>query len=190
MAAGDITNTVGPTQIVFADFAGDFSPATVSDYRFGTPTEVQFSMAGVLNGAARESAKVDLGENFAVAYQVDAVNEFAATPVTTKVVLYKWAPSPIATAANGNPMSINGVDSDASSGTGTQDELLNAIPIIGNFVCTADKTPQIQSQPVGILAPSHRYGILVVNNESGADMHSDDVEMHVIFTPIIPNVSS
>ena len=71
-----------PAQITFADFAGDFSPTAANDLRHAsaTDTEAQLSLASVADGAARQSAKVDLGENRAPEYQVRAAFEMAATP--------------------------------------------------------------------------------------------------------------
>ena len=44
------------------------------------------------------------------------------------------------------------------------------------------------SGEVGIFSPPERYGSLIVKNESGAAFHSDDVESHIVFDPIVPEI--
>ena len=56
------------------------------------------------------------------------------------------------------------------------------------FVCTVQTTATVQVAEVGMFTPSERYGSLVVKNESAAAFHSDDVESHVVFDPIVPEV--
>ena len=172
------------TQISFADHAGDFAATAKNNLEQGTPTDVQLSLANVADGAGRESAKVDLGASRASAYSVMACFEMAATPTTGEVVELYWAPSPDATAANGNVFDIDGVDAAAPSGVGTLAELVSAATFIGNFRCGAVATASVMTGFVGVLAPPERYGILIVKNESGAAFHSDDVESHIVFTPI------
>lgn len=179
------------TQIVFADHAGDFSPAAANDLQQGTPTTAQLSLASVADDAARESAKVDLGATRAAAYHVAAALEFASSGLTAgeTVVMY-WAPSPDATAANGNPGGVSGSDG-AYDGYGTNlDASLRQLTRIGTFVVTADATGTVQIASVGALVPPERYGTLVVVNRSGAALHSDDVEMHVVLTPIVDEIQN
>jgi hypothetical protein len=173
------------TQLSFGDHAGDFvGGAAKNSLEVGTPTDVQLALASVADAAGRESAKFDLGASRAPAYSVMAALEFAATPVTGEVVEFYVAPSGVSTAANGNIMSIDGVDAAAPSGDGTLAELVSLSTFVGNFVCTNDPTAVVQVGFVGIYVPVERYGILIVKNESGAAIHSDDVECNVVFTPI------
>ena len=100
------------TQIVFADHAGDFSPATANDLQQGTPTTVQLATASVADAAARQSAKVDLGATRAATYNVMAAFEMAVSGLTAGLTLeLYWAPSSDATAANSNPGGVSGSDS-------------------------------------------------------------------------------
>jgi len=185
--ANEVLLKVG-TQISFADHAGDFSPAAGTSLEQGTPTDVQISLASVADTAGRHSAKVDLGATRARAYSVMASFEFAATPTSGAVVELYWAPSPDSTAANGNPLSITGADAAAPSGLGTLAELVAACLHIGNFVTTDDATTSVQTAYVSTFSPPERYGCLIVKNESGAAFHSDDVECHVVFNPIVDEV--
>ena len=172
------------TQIVFADHATDFVGGAAKTSLEIAGTDVQIDLTDVADTGARESAKVDLGVSRAPAYSVMASLEFAATPTTGEVVELYWAPSPISTAANGNPMNIDGVDAAAPSGIGTLAELVKACIFIGNFVATNDPTTAVQTAFIGTFVPPERYGILIVKNETGAAFHSDAVECHVVFSPI------
>ena len=174
------------TQICFADHGTDFvGGAAKTSLEQDTPTDVQIDLTSLANGAGRESAKVDLGETRAAQYSVMASFEFAATPTTGDLVELYWAPSPDATAANGNPQNIDGVDATAPSGIGTLAELVRVCQLIGYFICTDDATGAVQTAYVGTFSPAERYGILIVKNESGAAFHSDAVETHIVFNPIV-----
>ncbi len=186
--ANEILTKVG-TQISFADHATDFvgGDAKTSLEQSGA-TDVQIDLTDVADTAGRESAQVDLGAVRAARYNVMASFEFAATPVTGDRVELYWAPSPDATAANGNPMNIDGVDGAAPSGIGTLAELVLASQSIGNFICTNDATTAIQTAWISSFSPSERFGILIVKNESGAAFHSDAVECNIVFNPIIQEI--
>ena len=185
--ANDILLRVG-TQLVFADHATDFAGGAAKTSLEVAGTDVQLDMTSVADTAARESAKVDLGVGRADRYSVMVSMEFAATPAVGELVELYWAPSPILTAANGNPMNIDGVDAAAPSGIGTLAELVAVCQFIGNFVCTNDPTTAVQTGYIGSFSPSERYGILIVKNESGAAFHSDAVETHIVFNPIITQI--
>lgn len=181
--ANDVLLTVG-TQIIFADHATDFVGGAAKTSLEVAGTDVQLDLTDLANTAGRESAKVDLGATRAAEYSVMASFEFAATPVTDEHVELRWAPSPISTAANGNPMSIDGVDAAAPSGIGTLAELRKATQYIGEFVVTNDATPAVQTAWIGSFSPKERFGILLVINESDAAFHSDAVESHIVFNPV------
>lgn len=182
-----IYRTVG-TQICFADHAGDFNPAAANDLTQGTPTEVQISLASVADGAARQSAKVDLGAQRAIAYSVVAAFEIAATPTASDYIELYWAPSPDSTAANGNPGGVSGSDAAYSGYSSNLAASVLQLDYIGNFVCTAQATGTVQIAKVATFSPSERYGTLVIKNESAAALHSDDVEIHIVFNPIIDEI--
>lgn len=186
--ANEILVKVGG-QLTFADHGTDFAggAAKTSLEQVGS-SDVQINLKDVADTAGRESAKVDLGAVRAARYSVVASFEFAATPVSGDSVEIFWAPSPEAAAANGNINSIDGVDAAAPSGVGTIGELTTVCQFIGVFVCTNDPTPSVQTAYVGTFSPAERYGILVVKNESGAAFHSDAVEIHIVFNPIIDEV--
>lgn len=184
----EVLDKVG-TQLSFADHAGDFGPAAGSSLEQGTPTDIQLSMASVANTAARQSAKVDLGTTRAQAYSVMAAFELASSGLTAgnSISLY-WAPSPDPTAANGNPGGIAGSDSAYAGYSSNLTASLPQLIHIGDFIVTSQATGTVQIAFVGILFPPERYGTLVVVNNSGAAFHTDDVECHVVFDPIITEI--
>lgn len=183
----EILQKVG-TQIVFADHGGDFAPAAANSLEQGTPTDVDLALASVANDAARQSDKVDLGATRAAAYSIMAAFEIAATPTAGNVINLFWAPSPDSTAANGNPGGVSGSDSAYAGYSSNLDASLRQLLHIGTFVCTAQATSTVQVAYCGVFVPPERYGTLVVVNRSGAAIHSDDAECHVVFDPIIDEV--
>lgn len=186
--ANEVLQKVG-TQISFADHATDFvGGAAKTSLEQAGATDVQIDTTSLADTAGRESAQADLGATRARRYSVMASIEFAATPTTGTLVELYWAPSPDATAANGNPMNIDGVDAAAPSGIGTLAELVAVCQLIGSFICTNDATTAVQTAWVSTFSPAERYGILIVKNESGAAFHSDAVETHIVFNPIVDEV--
>lgn len=177
-----------PKQICFADHGGDFGPAAANSLEFGTPTDVQLSLASVGDTAARQSAKVDLGTERAQIYKVRAALEFAATPGLGDVVELYWAPSSSSSATYGNAAGISGSDAAYTGQASNLAISVKQLDSIGVFVCSAQPTSTVQIAEIGLFQPSERYGSLVVKNESAAAFHSDDVECHVVFDPIVPEV--
>lgn len=179
-----------PAQITFADFAGDFSPTAANDLRHASAVdiEVQLTLASLADTSARQSAKVDLGANRAREYHVRAAFELAATPVAGDVVELYWAPSQHATAGTGNAANVTGADAAYAGYNSNLAASVLQLQFIGVFVCTAQATGTIQVAEVGVFSPPERYGSLVVKNEAGAAFHSDDVECHVVFDPIVPEI--
>lgn len=179
-----------PPQITFADFATDFSPTAANDLRHASAvdTQVQLSLASLADAAARQSAKVDLGANRAKEYHVRAAFELAATPTAGDVIELYWAPSQHATAANGNPGGASGADAAYAGYSANLAASVLQLIYIGAFVCTAQATATVQIAEVGVFSPPERYGSLIVKNESNAAFHNDDVESHVVFDPIVPEI--
>lgn len=190
MATNDIKLVTGATQISFADHAGDFSPAAANVLESGTPTDVQISLASVADGAARQSAKFDFGATRAEEYTVLAALEFAATPTAGEVIELYLAPSTNSTAANGNPGGVSGSDGAYSGYSSNLADSVKELMLIGLFVNTAQATGTVQKAVCGRFRPPTRYGTLVVKNESGASLHSDDVEMNVVFDPVVSQIQA
>lgn len=176
-----------PAQITFADIGGDFLPSTNNNLRHASAvdTEGQLSLANLANTAARQSAKVDLGENRSVEYNVRAALEFATAPTSGELVEFYWAPAQNATAAIGNSGGASGSDSAYTGYSSNIGESVLQLQLIGGFICTPQATPIIQICEIGKFSPIERYGSLVIVNNSGASLHSDDIEMHVVLDPVI-----
>ncbi len=176
------------TQLSFADHAGDFAPAAANSLEQGTPTDVQLSLASVADAAARQTAKFDLGATMAAQYAINAAFELAATPTAGDIIELYIGWSPDATAANGNPGGLSGSDAAYTGYSSNLADSVKQLDLVGTFVCTAQATPTVQIANCGMFVPKARYGVLVVKNESGAAFHSDDVECHIVFDPIIDEV--
>lgn len=177
-----------PPQISFADFAGDFNPTAGNDLRKGTDTEVQLSLVDVADAAARQSVKVDLGGDRAQTYKVRAAFEMAATPTAGDVIELYWAPSSSSTAATGNAGGVSGSDAAYAGYSANLGDSVKQLDFIGVFVCTVQVTTTVQVAEIAFFSPSERYGSLIVKNESDTAFHSDDVECHVVFDPIVLEV--
>ena len=181
----EILKKVG-VQLSFADHAGDFAPAAGSSLEQGAPTDVQFAFASVANDTAWQSAKFDLGALRAELYDTMAALEFASAGLTAgKIVELYIGWSPDAVAANGNPGGLSGSSAAYTGYSSNLDDSLKQLDELPGFVVTGQATATVQIAHAGLFVPKERYGILVGVNRSGAAMHSDDVEIHVVFNPII-----
>ena len=56
------------------------------------------------------------------------------------------------------------------------------------MIMSADATATLQVAIIGVFTPPHRYGSLIVVNESGAAFHNDDVETHFVMDPLIDEI--
>ncbi len=177
-----------PPQICFADFADDFLPTAGNDLRKGTDTEVQLILASVANNAARQSAQFDFGENRAQTYIVRAAFEMAATPNDGGPIEFALAPSSSPTAATGNPGGVSGLDAAYTGYSSNLTSSFRQLDFIGVFSCTVQVTAVAQIAIVARYFPVERYGSLVVYDKSGAAFHSDDIEIHIVFDPIVPEI--
>jgi hypothetical protein len=176
-----------PPQICFANFAGDFNPASANDLRSGTDTECELALLDVADGAARQSAQVDLGAHFAERYAVTACIEMqvAAAGAGAEIEFY-WNASPSSTAASANMGAASGSDGAYIGYSSDLADAVKQLIYIGSLVMTDDAVSSIQIGYVGDLYPPHRYGSLIVKNECGQTIcDTDDVEAHVVLNPIV-----
>lgn len=181
-----------PKQMVFADVGGDFNPAAANDLRLATSgerTDVQMTLATIASNAARQGAKADLGEVRARAYAVRGAFELNATPTAGLTIELWWAPSQTSTAANANPGGVSGSDAAYTGYSANLDASLLQLQFIGAFTVTAQATTTIQVIALpGWFNPPERYGTLIVYNRTNVAFFSDDVEMHIVFDPIVDEV--
>ena len=186
--ANEVLQKVG-TQIIFADHGTDFIGGAAGTSLEVAGTDVQIDLTSITTTNARNSVQVDLGATRARQYSVMAAIEMAASVVAGTVVTLYWAPSPNSTAGNGNPGGASGTDA-AYTGTAasTVAESVLQLQRIGVFVCTDDATGTVQVATVGVFSPQERYGSLVVVNNTAVSTHSDAVETHIVFNPIVDEV--
>lgn len=179
----DETKRIAGAQFCFRD-STDFGPATASDYRTGTPTYAQFDLTDLANGSGRQSAKIDLGAQWALEFGVYLVAELIATPTTGERIDLYWAPSPHSSATRANPHGMSGSDAALAGNYGTAAELLKNLMYIGSLVVTDDVT--IQHGFVGVFTSPTRYGMMVVQNEADAAFAADAVESYVLIEELHP----
>lgn len=148
------------------------------------------TLTGLATGTgARQSIKADLGATRAPEYAVLGCVDFTGeTPTSGGTVDYYWAPSTSGTGASGNLWGNSGADAAAGDGAVpsgvTLAEFLRECIYIGTIIVTDDAA--VQNGFVGVFSPPTRYGQLVVVNNSGDAFEADDVEMHQVMIPLIP----
>lgn len=156
----------------------------------GTKIEVELDLLNLLDTAAEQSAKADLGAVRARQYVVTCCIEYQlADPTTNTVVEFYWAASSQSTAANGNPGYTTGVVGAYDGGSATLAEGVAQLQFIGVLVVSADQEFQIAD--IGVFSPTHRYGMLIVKNETNVTIcDTDIIESAVVFTPIVDDIAA
>lgn len=179
-----------PPQLAFANFAGDFNPAGANDLRKGADTEVELVLLNLADAAAAQSAKGDLGANFAERYACVACIEMQVAAATAgSVVEFYWSASSSGTAATGNMGAASGSAAAYSGYSADLADSVKQLIYIGSMVMTDDGVDSAQIGMVGDLYPPHRYGSLIVKNECGQTIcDTDDIEAHIVLSPIIPEI--
>jgi hypothetical protein len=187
----DAQGTTAPLrQVRFAH--GSFSPADAgTDFTIGTPLAAAITQNALANGAARQSAKVDLGDGRPRAYAVlAAIDSTGETPSATGYVDYYWAPSTHATTGTGNVASNSGNDAaapDGGLGSITLAEFLLQCDFIGRFA-THDGAVVQNGLVSPSFVPSSRYGQLIIVNNTGDVFEVTDAEMACWFNPLVDEV--
>ncbi len=178
-----------PKQISFATHAS-YAPATNNVIEIGTPTEVEMSLLNLADGAAVQSAKADFGLVRARSYVVTPCLEYQiAAPTTNTVVEFYLAASGQSGAAVGNPGYATGADGAYTGTPATLVEGIAQLQFLGVLVVSADLEFQIAN--IGVFSPWHRYGSLIVKNETGQTIcDTDIVESAVVFTPIVDDIAA
>jgi len=179
-----------PAQICFANFAGDFSPTAANDLRSGTDTQCELVLLNLADTAAAQSAKVDLGAHFAERYACVACIEMQVAVATAgEAVEFYWSASPSATAGTANMGAASGAAAAYSGYSSDLADSVKQLLYIGSMVMTNDAVDSVQIGYVGDLFPPHRYGSLIVKNETGQTIcDTDDIEAHIVLNPVIPEL--
>ncbi len=178
-----------PKQISFATHA-TYAPGTNNVIEIGTPTEVEMSLLDLADGVAVQSTKADLGAVRASRYVVTPCLEYqVAAPTTGKLVEFYWAASGQSGAAVGNPGYATGADGAYTGTPATLAEGIAQLVYIGALRVSADLEFQIAD--IGVFSPTHRYGSLIVKNETGQKIADTDiVESAVVLTPIVDDIAA
>lgn len=148
------------------------------------------TMASLANGSYRQSVKIDLGATFALAYEVTAEVELAATPTAGNTCDLYWNPSSSAVAGTNEKGGCSGTDAAYTGYASNAVDSVKELILIGSLVNTANATTTVQKGFVGVFSPPNRYGSLVVKNGSGAAFHTSDANTVFKFTPLIGTVES
>lgn len=176
-----------PEQLCFADHAGDFLPSAANDLRTSTPTTVQMALASLASGSYYQSAEFDLGADFAEAYAIRCAFELASAPTAGALItLYAgfWHATGV-----GEPAGMSGIAGPYTGYASNAADSVKQLVLVGSFVCTAQATATVQvGEAHGMMYPRARYGALVLLNGSGIGFHADDVESHIVATPIIVEI--
>ena len=167
---------------------------TVVDLTQGSYTQVEMDLTSVAKDAAEESDKVDLGARRPPAYCVRAVFEFASGAVAAgDTVSFYWNPSVNVTAGSGNLAELTGADGPFAPTPQTVAEAVAQLQFIGTMILTEIDVTDTPTAQAGLVAsafsPALRYGslLIVLNSTTGAT-HSDAIEQHIVFDPIIDEV--
>jgi len=192
------TNLVKVTQStgadVFAFHSSVYVPTGNNIIVPASATVVDLTMdeggTGLADGAAVNSDKVDLGATRPEWYNVYcAIEWFAAATVGDPTQMY-WSPSENSSAGIGNPGSPDGVDGlYTGDGTSSVAEAVLQMQPIGVLVGT--DLVGVQIARVGTFRPYHRFGQLIVLNNSGALMcGTDDVESAIVFSSVVADIQA
>lgn len=139
------------------------------------------TLASLANGSMRQAATLDLGATRARCYRIDATFEIAATPTAGNVInlFGSWQNATGAGQAN-----TTGTDAAYSGYSSNDDASVRQLEFLGCHVCTTQTTSTVQSSFIGVIYPKARYLNLVVDNESGAALHSTNTNQSITLTPI------
>lgn len=181
--------TTTPKQISFATHAS-YVAATNNVIEIGTPTEVEMSLLDLADNAAVQSTKADLGAVRASRYVVTCCLEYqVAAPTTGTFVTFFWSASGQSGAAVGNPGYATGADGAYTGTPATLAEGIAQLVRIGFLEVSADLEFQIAD--IGVFSPKHRYGSLIVLNETGQKIADTDIiESAVVLTPITTDIQA
>lgn len=179
-------------EIIFY-ITGSFSPVdSGTDWTGGgTPIEAVLTLSGVVDGAGRQSDKVDLGTLRAESYDLYGCVDFTGETPGAGSIDYYWMPSSSLTAANGNVAGSSGVDGDAPDGALGSITLAEFLLLLGATYIGSMPTHNgavVQNGYIGRFSPPERYGQLLVVNNGGGDFEADDVEMHQVMKPYVREI--
>ena len=171
------------TPVVWADTT-DYSSAISSLIR-----TAQLDLTGILAGAAREGAQVNLGTNRAHEYLIFVGLEFAAAAVIAageKANIY-FGQSSSSNPANGNPGELTGVDADYAPANPNLEAGLQTLGRKFDMTLDDRVTPEIQFQMIGRIITPMQFIIPTIRLATAtAVLHTDAVECLIALLPLLP----
>lgn len=139
------------------------------------------TLASLANAAARQSAKIDLGSDWSREYAITVELESGGSAPTAGAAVDLYAAfSPSGTAGTQNPGGCSGAD--AAYQAGNEAAFVKQLTYIGSLVATASAST-VQRATFRIV-PASRYLCLVVHNNWGQSLETNDDEHKITFTPI------
>jgi len=191
MATQELLQVYG-TQLMFADFSGDFDnptdPTAANYLVVGTPTEVQMNMSVIAAAAAWQSAKTatlaKTGSAWPMEWVLGACMESTATPAAGGTFDFYWNPSPSATAGTANGGGCSGTDLAYTAAGEAQLIRIGSLVTVANVINI--------STNIGTIWLPHLYGSLVMYNNTDKAMVADGDadQIHITLTPIIPDAQA
>jgi hypothetical protein len=148
----------------------------------GTGGDAAITMTSVVNTAARQAVKLDLGATFATLWALQATSDLAATPSAGQTVDFYWSPSDSATAGTGNCAGATGTDAAYTGENSNLSASLKMLQYIGSQVVTASVTAQVAH--VGTFRPVSRYGCLIVVNNAGSSFVANATNSQFVLRPL------
>ncbi|TWU22465.1 hypothetical protein Pla52o_35210 [Novipirellula galeiformis] len=181
-----------PEQIVLADHATDFLPTAANDLRISTDgsdeLDVQLTLASLASGSYRQSDKFDFGAHWAMEYFARLAVEIASTPTAGNTLLLYLAYSDSATAGTGNAAGVSGTDAAYTGYSSNAAASVLQAELVSVFTNTGQATTTVQVIDGWMFAPKARYASAILLNSSGAALHSDDVESHIVLNPVVQEI--
>ncbi len=144
------------------------------------------TLASLANGngtssGGRQAATLDLGENWAQRWRIDADFELAATPTAGNAINLFGSFASSTGAGRGN---TSGSDAAYTGYSNNIDAATKQLEFLGSHICTAQATSTVQKSMVCVFFPKGRYLNLVIDNRSGAAFHSTDTNQVITLTPL------
>ena len=144
------------------------------------------TLASLANGngtsaGGRQSATLDLGEYWAQRWRLNASFEIASTPTAGNAINLFASYRDATGAGDGN---TSGSDAAYTGYSNNIDAATKQLEFLGSHICTAQATATVQASLVGVIFPKGRYLNLVVDNRSGAALHSTETNQVITLTPL------
>ena len=183
------------TAIIWAN-TGEHAPGSTAKNNLGART-VQIDLApggaGLPSGDYQQGAKADFGATRARLWEATGAFEPVSAPTAGGVIALYIGWSASATAGQDNPGFLTGADANYNGyGAAAVDatECISQLEFIGSFNVSADAAIQVGNfwTPRGVFIPRHRYGSIVVRNNTSVAFAGDAIEMSVRLSPIIDEI--